>query len=937
MSKWSAKAVTSTVTTVTAGSKIPLLTPTPGNEFITVENIVADSILTNAFQAKDAGLTSISGLTTAADKMIYTTALDTYAVADLSAFARTLLDDADASTARGTLGLVIGTDVQAYDADLTTWAGLTPSANAQSLVTAANYAAMRTLLDVESGVDFDPVGTDNSTNVTLAGSLDYLSLAGQVLTLGSIDLTTDVTGTLPVGNGGTGLTSISTLLNSNVTPATLGLVIGTNVQAYNANLTAINQALTTTSSPTFVGLTLSGAVSGITTLGASGAVTAPQFTLSLGGTPSAGTMYRSATNGTYIWGSAGSSNDWTLSNSVGGTWLLLPTGTVNPRFTGNIQIDGTLSSGALTVTGAMSATTTISAPRINGSTGTGKLLLYGDSAATLGATLYDTGQLDVTGGTNRVGRFIQTATSISSAVYTFEIDSSSHSSNMTAAGAFLVKVNAGNALVINGNGAMSGFGAWSTTGTLASGAHTLNGNLIFSAGYDVSIIDNSGAALTFTQGGNPYLRFVSTNGSEAINVFKTLALQNVNLTLGSGTITTTGTLASGALTVASNGGQAVFKNSISAASSVDIRLQGGASSTLYNWLIGKDFNANDALEFTPSTVGGGTTFSTPVLTLRTTGATVTGTGTFSSYLEGTTTNGFLDLRGDSGATKGVRILDTGLVGIGTTAPGTKLEVNRHTQAAASATGLTTVANSALTLGAQTDTNNRLAFGIGDGSYSWIQSQNVSSNTSLSISLNPIGGSVIIGATATSNNAQLYATKTYSAASGTDASAFFSHSQSVATTGGLQGVTSIVAATHTTGTVGAVYGILGYGRASGAGGTTTNAYGGYFNVQNLSASAVITTACGVYIAGFTATGTITNRWGIYQAGASENNYLAGSLGIGTTTVTPALLNLGASTTSKASLNIPSGTAPTSPTNGDIWSDGSDLKVRLGGTTYTLTKA
>lgn len=46
---------------------------------------------------------------------------------------------------------------------------------------------------------------------------------------------------------------------------------------------------------------------------------------------------------------------------------------------------------------------------------------------------------------------------------------------------------------------------------------------------------------------------------------------------------------------------------------------------------------------------------------------------------------------------------------------------------------------------------------------------------------------------------------------------------------------------------------------------------------------------------------------------------------------------ASTIALASLNIPSGTAPTAPNNGDIWSDGSDLKVRLGGVTYTLTKA
>lgn len=86
-------------------------------------------------QAYSAALASIAGLTTAADRMIYTTAANTYAVATLSSFARTILDDADAATVRATIG------AQASDGALTTLAGLSLAAGDVLYATGADTVA----------------------------------------------------------------------------------------------------------------------------------------------------------------------------------------------------------------------------------------------------------------------------------------------------------------------------------------------------------------------------------------------------------------------------------------------------------------------------------------------------------------------------------------------------------------------------------------------------------------------------------------------------------------------------------------------------------------------------------------------------------------------------------------------------------------------------
>ena len=50
--------------------------------------------------------------------------------------------------------------------------------------------------DARTALGVDAAGTDNSTNVTLAGSLDYITISGQEITRNAIDLTTDITGVL---------------------------------------------------------------------------------------------------------------------------------------------------------------------------------------------------------------------------------------------------------------------------------------------------------------------------------------------------------------------------------------------------------------------------------------------------------------------------------------------------------------------------------------------------------------------------------------------------------------------------------------------------------------------------------------------------------------------------------------------------------------------
>lgn len=166
-------------------------------------------------QAYDAGLQSIAALATAADRMIYTTAADAYATTALTPFARTILDDADASaalttlgvstfakailddadaaTARTTLGVAIGADVQAYDAGLQSISGLTTAADRTIYTTASDVYATtaltpfaRTILDdtsaaaVKTTLGLAAVASSGSASDLGSGTVSDARLPGSM-------------------------------------------------------------------------------------------------------------------------------------------------------------------------------------------------------------------------------------------------------------------------------------------------------------------------------------------------------------------------------------------------------------------------------------------------------------------------------------------------------------------------------------------------------------------------------------------------------------------------------------------------------------------------------------------------------------------------------------------------------------------------------------
>ena len=189
----------------------------------------------NSKQAGDAGLTSISGLTTAANKMIYTTDSDVYAVTALTTAGRAILDDADAAAQRTTLGLAIGTNVQAYDAQLDTLAGLTAN-QVGGLVDLATLEAPASdgqfIVATGSGVFAYESGATARTSIGL-GNVENTALStGNAATATALASAVNIGGVSFNGTGNIDLPGVNTAGNQN-TSGTAALATAVTATANN--------------------------------------------------------------------------------------------------------------------------------------------------------------------------------------------------------------------------------------------------------------------------------------------------------------------------------------------------------------------------------------------------------------------------------------------------------------------------------------------------------------------------------------------------------------------------------------------------------------------------------------------------------------------------------------------------------------------------------
>ena len=228
-------------------------------------------------------------------------------------------------------------------------------AKSSNLSDLTNAATARTNLGV------DAAGTDNSTDVTLTGTPDYITISGQTITRNQIDLTSDVTGQLPAANLGT----ITSAKISDVDAfSQTGTYASLRAQGTTAGDVGLGNVTNESKATMFSSPTFTGTVSGVT-----------KTHVGLGNVENTALSTYTGNGGAldnqYITNGAGYTTNTGTVTSVGGTGTvsgLSLSGTVTTS--GNLTLGGTISISSTNITDvdAFSQSGTYASLRAQGTT-----------------------------------------------------------------------------------------------------------------------------------------------------------------------------------------------------------------------------------------------------------------------------------------------------------------------------------------------------------------------------------------------------------------------------------------------------------------------------------------------------------------------------------------------------------------------------------------
>jgi hypothetical protein len=148
---------------------------------------------------------ALAGTTPAANTLPYYTSGSAAATTDLSAFGRTLIDDADAAAARTTLGLVIGTNVQGFDLELAAMAGAGSNTDRLFYYNGVGSGTLATLTSAGRALidDADAAAQRTTLGATAAGSSMFTAADAAAQTALLNNFTSALKGLVPLSGGGT--------------------------------------------------------------------------------------------------------------------------------------------------------------------------------------------------------------------------------------------------------------------------------------------------------------------------------------------------------------------------------------------------------------------------------------------------------------------------------------------------------------------------------------------------------------------------------------------------------------------------------------------------------------------------------------------------------------------------------------------------------------